>query len=87
MPVVIAIGPGYGSDAGFWYIGSDGKVHKVEGWGGPQMQEVSAAVSVLAAASLVKDNPRVVDQIVDLSQTLLAPHLEYLANVEKIQAV
>jgi hypothetical protein len=48
------IGPGFGSDAGGWYIGRDGKIHRVPGWNPEQMAELSRAVSVIGEAAQLK---------------------------------
>lgn len=43
-----------GSDAGYWYIGSDGKVHHVPGWNPEAMAEFEAAISVMRDATRFK---------------------------------
>ena len=43
-----------GSDAGYWYIGADGKIHKVPGWAPDMMAEVSRAAVVLGEAAQLK---------------------------------
>jgi hypothetical protein len=45
---------GYGSDAGYSYIGADGKVHHVGGWGPEAVLEVSRAISILGEATQLK---------------------------------
>ena len=47
---------GYGSDAGYWYIGADGKVHHVGGWGPEAVSEVSRAISILGEATQLKNS-------------------------------
>jgi hypothetical protein len=44
----------FGSDAGYVYIGPDGKIHRVPGWNPEQLSEVSKAVSILAQAAALK---------------------------------
>ena len=43
-----------GSDAGYWYLGSDGKWHHVGGWGVDRLVEVSAALNILSEAVTLK---------------------------------
>jgi hypothetical protein len=43
-----------GSDAGGWYIGSDGKIHRVPGWNPEAMTELSRALNVLREAGQFK---------------------------------
>ncbi|MEA2329807.1 MAG: hypothetical protein QOE68_4766 [Thermoanaerobaculia bacterium] len=43
-----------GSDAGGWWIGPDGKVHKVPGWGVDQLREVSHLARSLQSISQLK---------------------------------
>lgn len=80
MPAIISprgliIGP-VGSDAGYWVLGPNG-FHHVGGWGHEAMAEVTAAVTVLGAASQVKARG-IQSQMLDLAQTMLKPHMEYL---------
>lgn len=48
------MGPGIGTDAGGWYIGRDGKIHRVPGWNPESMTDLSRAVSVIRAAAQLK---------------------------------
>lgn len=48
------IGPGVGSDAGGWYIGPDGKIHRVPGWNPEAIFELTHAVSVIRDAAQLK---------------------------------
>lgn len=80
MPALISsrgiiIGP-VGSDAGYWVLGPGG-FHRVGGWGQEAMAEVTAAVSVLAAASQV-GNRAVQSRMLDVAQAMLKPHMEYI---------
>lgn len=43
-----------GSDAGGWYIGADGKIHRVPGWAPEQLTEVTHLLNVLREASQLK---------------------------------
>jgi len=40
-----------GSDAGYWYLGPDGKWHHVGGWGVEALADVSRAMTVLSESS------------------------------------
>ena len=42
---------GGGTDAGGWYIGPDGKIHRILGWGVDSMADLTHAVNILIAAS------------------------------------
>lgn len=71
----IIIGP-VGSDAGYVVVGPDG-FHHVGGWGPEAMAEVTAAVTVLSAASQVA-NTSVQTRMLDTAHSMLKPHMEYL---------
>ncbi|MBS1867706.1 MAG: hypothetical protein JSS69_17465 [Acidobacteria bacterium] len=43
-----------GSDAGYWYIGADGKLHHVPGWNPEAMLQFDAAISVMKSATQLK---------------------------------
>jgi len=43
-----------GSDAPGWYIGPDGKIHKVPGWNPEQFHDVQQAVSALRSLAQIK---------------------------------
>ncbi|HXP79737.1 MAG TPA: hypothetical protein VN976_07520 [Verrucomicrobiae bacterium] len=43
-----------GSDAGYTYIGADGKIHHVPGWNPEAMAEFDAAISVMRDATQLK---------------------------------
>lgn len=43
-----------GSDAGYWYIGSDGRVHHSPGWNPEAMAEFDAAIAVMKSAAQLK---------------------------------
>jgi hypothetical protein len=42
------------TDAGGWYIGSDGKIHRVPGWNPEAMVDLSRAVSIIREAGQLK---------------------------------
>jgi hypothetical protein len=44
----------FGSDAGYWYIGPDGKIHRVPGWNPEQLSEVSKVTSILGQVAALK---------------------------------
>ncbi len=43
-----------GSDAGGWFIGPDGKVHRIPGWNPEAMLELTRAVTVIREAGQLK---------------------------------
>jgi hypothetical protein len=43
-----------GSDAGGWYIGADGKIHRIPGWNPEAMLELSRAIEVIRNAGELK---------------------------------
>ena len=43
-----------GTDAGGWYIGADGKIHRIPGWNPEAMVDLSRAISVIRHASQIK---------------------------------
>jgi hypothetical protein len=47
------IGP-IGTDAGGWYIGPDGKIHRVPGWNPEAMVELTHALTILREAGQLK---------------------------------
>lgn len=48
-------GGGFGTDAGGWYIGPDGKIHRVPGWNPEAMFDLAQSVTILGAASRIKE--------------------------------
>ena len=77
VPMVIAFGVTPGSDAGYWVWGSDGKLHHVGGWGITDMNEVSAALTVLSSAALIADRAKA-QEVVGFAEKMLAPHRAYI---------
>jgi len=53
MNRIIFIGS-IGSDAGGWYVGADGKIHRIPGWNPEQLVDFSHAVTALRAVSQIK---------------------------------
>lgn len=45
---------GGGTDAGGWYIGADGKIHRFPGWNPEAVTELSHALRVLREGSQLK---------------------------------
>ena len=48
------IGGGFGTDAGGWYIGPDGKIHRVPGWNPEAMTELTHAIRIIREAGQLK---------------------------------
>ena len=44
-----------GSDAGYWYVGSDGRLHHVGGWQAEKIAELRSAISILENAVQLKE--------------------------------
>lgn len=69
----------FGSDAGGWYIGPDGKLHHFEGWRPEAMAELSHAVRVLREASQLKTpglGEAAIKSVLDFVQKDLGAHLK-----------
>ena len=43
-----------GSDAGYWYIGADGKLHHVGGWEADSLRELSASLNIIREATQLR---------------------------------
>ena len=43
-----------GTDAGGWYIGPDGKIHRIPGWNPEAMVELGHALNILREAGQLK---------------------------------
>jgi hypothetical protein len=48
------ISSGVLTDAGGWYIGADGKIHRVPGWNPEAMSDLAAAVKIIGEAGRIK---------------------------------
>jgi hypothetical protein len=67
-----------GTDAGGWYIGADGKIHRIPGWEAQATLELSRAVNVLGIAAQLK-TPGLAETtirgLMDFTQKEIAQHL------------
>lgn len=43
-----------GSDAGYWYIGADGKLHHAGGWEAERLREISASLNIIREATRLR---------------------------------
>lgn len=48
------IGSGVFTDAGGWYIGPDGKIHRVPGWNPEAMVDLAHALNIIGEAGRLK---------------------------------
>ena len=75
-----------GSDAGYWYLGSDGKLHHVGGWGIEQMADLRYAITALEAAVQIKE-PGVAETVtkglMPFIERQLATHVKEGVGTEK----
>jgi hypothetical protein len=44
-----------GTDGGYIYIGSDGKIHRVPGWSPETITNLASAIDILRAAAHIKE--------------------------------
>ena len=68
-----------GSDAGYWYIGADGKLHHVPGWNPEALAELSAAVNIIREATRLKTPglaEAAIKSVMDFTQRELQAHLK-----------
>jgi hypothetical protein len=68
-----------GSDAGGWYIGPDGKIHRVPGWNPEAMRELTHAISVIREAGQLKTPglaEATIKGVMELAQKELANHVK-----------
>jgi hypothetical protein len=68
-----------GSDAGYWYIGPDGKLHHVPGWDPEGLAELGAAVNIMREATRLKAPglaEAAIKSVMDFTQKELASHLK-----------
>jgi hypothetical protein len=68
-----------GSDAGGWYIGADGKIHRVPGWNPEQMNDVAHLLNGLRDIAQVKTAgvaERVVSGVLDSLKKELGANLK-----------
>ena len=76
MQRIIFIGK-IGSDAGGWWIGPDGKIHRIPGWNPEQLTEVSHMIAALREVSQLKTAgvaERMVAQLHELVHKELGAH-------------
>jgi hypothetical protein len=73
--IFLAVGPGYGNDGGFWYIGADGKLHRVPPWNPELFKDINAAATLLSIAQGIKQS-EISKQLVDVSERLVAGHVK-----------
>lgn len=68
-----------GTDAGGWYIGPDGKIHRIPGWNPEQLLDVSHALRGLRELTQVKATgvaERAVAAVLDGVKQAVAGHLK-----------
>ena len=68
----------FGTDAGGWYIGADGKIHRIPGWNPESMIELTAALSIIRVANQIKDerfNSSIMKEAYGFAQKQLGEHL------------
>jgi hypothetical protein len=78
MNRIVFIGP-IGSDAGGWYIGKDGKLHRFPGWNPEAVKDLGHALAALREASQIL-TPGVAERayaaVHELISTEIKAHLE-----------
>jgi len=78
MNRILFIGP-VGTDAGGWFIGPDGKIHRIPGWEPEQLRDVSHTLRGLRELTQVKTAgvaERVVAAVLDTVKKQLAGQLK-----------
>ena len=68
-----------GTDAGGWYIGSDGKIHRIPGWNPEAMTDLGRALTVLREASQIKSKgvgERAIKSVLDFAQKELGAYVK-----------
>jgi hypothetical protein len=68
-----------GTDAGGWYIGADGKIHRFPGWNPEQMFDVAHALDALREVSQIKSKgvaDRVIATVGEFVKGQLGEHLQ-----------
>lgn len=68
----------YGTDAGGWYLGADGKIHRIPGWNPESMVELTAALSIIRIANQIKDarfNSEIMKEAYGFAQKQLGDHM------------
>lgn len=73
-------GGGFGTDAGGWYIGPDGKIHRVPGWNPEAMQDLGRMVSAIMDLGQIKNQALVEHTLkaglLDTAFTEIGTHLK-----------
>jgi hypothetical protein len=68
-----------GSDAGGWYIGPDGKIHRIPGWEPDQLRDASHALAALREVSQIKASgvaERTIGGLLEMVKKDLASHIK-----------
>ena len=68
---LMALGPGFGGDGGFWMIGADGKLHWVPPWSPDISQALNIATTLANFSGQLKD-PAVSSQLLKLAHGVLS---------------
>ena len=69
----------FGTDAGGWYIGPDGKIHRVPGWNPEAMVELTHALNVIREAGQLKTPglaEHAIKGVMDFAQKELGGHIK-----------
>lgn len=84
--ILLAVGPGFGGDGGFWYIGADGKLHRVPPWSPDVMRDLNAAATLVSVAQNLKEG-EVSRQLTAVAEKLISAHThEIQQHTEKLGA-
>ncbi|HST53516.1 MAG TPA: hypothetical protein VLJ61_16005 [Pyrinomonadaceae bacterium] len=73
------IGAGFGTDAPSWFVGPDGKIHRVPGWNPEAMKDLAHAVNVIREASQIKTAgiaEAAIKSVMDFAQKELGANLK-----------
>ncbi len=68
-----------GSDAGYWVIGADGKIHHVGGWAPERLAEVNSALNIIREATQLKTPglaEAAIKSVVGFAQKELQTHIK-----------
>ena len=86
--IVVIIGHP-GSDAGYWWIGPDGKLHHVPGWTVEQLMEVGIAARLIAQATSLKTpalSQGVMSVLSNFVQEQVGAHVKEAGGISVISA-
>jgi hypothetical protein len=81
--IFIAVSPGFGGDGGYWYIGADGKLHRVPPWSPEVFRDLNAAASLLSMAEGIKQ-VGIRKQLIGLSEELVVGHIKEIQIKAKL---